>query len=219
MKFKLFSLITSSAMLFVLSGCKPDEMEVEIYTSDIQKVISKGEVIELPMTATFSLMGEDEDDDFSRVEQVTKRYLGDNAEFKRSKGDFGEVMVVKCQIPMGTRDGLKSYLEKSPRPIALTINGSTVKLEATEHLEGLNDKIEAVNRMFGAEIAADTTILRIIGDMAKAPAIMAIAVFVDSKPELVFSTKLARRDSIAIDYRGSENSVYSEIPPQFKILF
>jgi len=164
-------------------------------------------------------MGEDEADDFSRVEQTAKRYLNNEAEFKRTEGDFGEVMVVKCTIPMGTREALVAYLADNPRPIALEIRNSTVKFQATEHLKRLNNEIEAINLMFGADIAADKTIVRIVGDMAEAPAVLAIAVFIDNKPELVFSSKLERRDSIAIDYRGSEDSVYSEIPPQFKIRF
>ena len=44
----------------LIVGCKPDNLEIEIYTSDIESA-SDGEVVEVPLKATFSIMGEDKE--------------------------------------------------------------------------------------------------------------------------------------------------------------
>jgi hypothetical protein len=48
---------------------------------------------------------------------------------------------------------------------------------------------------------------------------MAIAVFSDNKPELIFRQAVDRRQNVEIDYRGGDGSVYSELPPQFAFKF
>ena len=48
MRFKMFMVILSSALLVIMSGCKPDKMVIEVYTSDIQKASSEG-VVEVPL--------------------------------------------------------------------------------------------------------------------------------------------------------------------------
>ena len=53
-KYLFFSLFA----LIVLSACKPNSIEIEVYTSDI-KYVANGEVLEVPLKAAFSLMGED----------------------------------------------------------------------------------------------------------------------------------------------------------------
>lgn len=218
MKSKLIICLASIAMLAILSGCKPDKMEIEVYTSDIQKASTEG-VVELPLTATFSIMGEDEDGDLPKASAVAKRYLDEKAEFKMSKGDWGDVMVVKCSVPMGTEDALKTYLASNHRPFALTVSGATVKLGSTEHLKSLNQDLGGINMMLDVDLPAKRTVVRLVGDMAEAPEVTAIAVFVDKKPELVFRKKIERRASVDIDYKGEEASVYSEIAPQFSVEF
>jgi hypothetical protein len=204
--------------IVLLSGCKPDKMEIEVYTSDIHKAITEG-VVEVPLTVTFSIMGKDDEGNLPKASEVAKRYLDEKAEFKMSKGDWGDVMVVKCSVPMGTEAALQAYLESNLRPFALTINGSIVKLGATQHLKSMNQDLGGINMMLDVDIPAKGTIVRIVGDMADAPEVTAIAVFVDKKPELVFRKKIERRVSVDIDYKGEDASVYSELEPQFDIRF
>jgi hypothetical protein len=215
MKSKLAICIASLAMLTILSGCKADKVEVVVYTSDIQKASIDG-VIEIPLTATFSLMGEDEAGNLPKASAVAKRYLDEKSEFKISKGDWGDVLVVKCSVPMGTTNALKTYLTSKHRPFALTITDSTVKLEPTQHLKNLNQDLGGINMMLDVEMPASRTIFRFIGDMAEAPEVKAFAVFVDKKPELVFQKKIERRDSVDVNFKGG---VYSEINPQFNVYF
>ena len=47
MKFYLFILVSIS---IVIGGCKPDKLEVEVYTSDVESA-SEGEVVEVPIKA------------------------------------------------------------------------------------------------------------------------------------------------------------------------
>lgn len=58
------------AMLVIVSGCKPDKLEIEVYTSDIKK--AESEVVEVPLTATFSIMGEDDDGVLPKASVVAK---------------------------------------------------------------------------------------------------------------------------------------------------
>lgn len=218
MKNQILGIVSALFALFILFGCEPDKVELEVYTSDIQKASTES-VVEVPLTATFSIMGVDEDGILPKASTVAKRYLAKNAEFKMSKGDWGDVMVVKCSVPMGTPEALKIYLAANHRPFALTINDSIVKLVATEHLKSLNQDLGGINMMLDVNMPAKSTIVRFIGDMAEAPEITAFAVFVDKKPELVFRQKIARRASVDIDYKGGEASVYSEITPQFRVKF
>jgi len=218
MRLKVFMVVVSLALLFIMSGCKPAKMEIEVYTSDIQKASSEG-VVKLPLTATFSMMGEDTEGVLPKAKAVAKRYLNDKAEFKFSKGDWGDVMVIKCTVPMGTAAALKTYLAKNHRPFALTIDKSTVTLDKTEHLERLSQDLSGINMMLGAELPANSTMIRFVGDLEKGPEIMAIAVFSDNKPELIFRQAVDRRQNVEIDYRGGDGSVYSELPPQFAFKF
>jgi len=200
-----------------LSGCTPDKMEFELYTSDIRKAGTA--VVEVPLRVTFSTVGEDTDGSMLKASKVAKRYLGDKADVVMSKSDFGDVMVIKCTIPMGTADALKSYLASKHRPIALTVKGDSVILNPTEHLKALNQDLRDINMMFDIDMPAKSTVFRFIGDMESAPEITAIAVFVDKKPELLFHRKLARRASVDVDFKGDQASVYCEIAPQFIIKF
>jgi|APSaa5957512622_1039677.scaffolds.fasta_scaffold63608_1 hypothetical protein len=216
MKNQILGIVSALFALFILFGCKPDKIVLEVYTSDILKASTES-VVEVPLTATFSIMGEDEDGNLPKASAVAKRYLDMKAEFKMSKGDWGDVMVIKCSVPMGTPEALKTYLAANHRPFALTINDSIVKLVATEHLKTLNQDLGGINMMLDVNMPAKSTIVRFIGDMAEAPEIKAFAVFVDNKPEIVFRKKIARRASFDIDYKGGDASIYSEIAPQFQV--
>lgn len=218
MTLKAFMVVLCLALLGIISGCNPDKMEIEVYASDIQKAQSEG-VVKLPLTATFSMMGEDTEGILSKAKTVAQRYLNEKAEFKFSKGEWGDIMVVKCTIPMGTPPALKTYLAKYHRPLALTIDKSTIVLEKTEHFERLSQDLSGINMMLDAQLPAKSTMIRFVGDLEKGPEIMAIAVFCDNKPELIFRQGVDRRQNFEIDYRGGAGSVYSELPPQFAFKF
>ena len=213
---KAFVSILSIVLLSVFPGCKPDKIEVEIYTSDVQQV-STGDIVEIPLTAIFSLIGEDTSGNLPRASAVAKHYLNENAEFKISKGDWGDALIVKCKIPMGTEASINSYLANNRRPLAFVVDGSSVMLKSTQHIGSLNRELSGINMMLDLDMPAKSTIVRLIGDMTESPQLTAIAVFVDEKPELVLKKSIKRRETVEFEFNGEDASVYSEVPIQFFI--
>ena len=64
---KLFFIIYC---LIGLGACKPDKLEIEIYTSDLQAA-REGEVILVPITAEFSMLGTADDADINEIKAMT----------------------------------------------------------------------------------------------------------------------------------------------------
>lgn len=215
---KIIRLVSLLAILATMSACKPDKIEAEIYTSDIQKSLA-GSIVEVPLTVSFSMMGDDKKGDLEKASNAAKKYLDDKAEFKMSKNDWGDVMVVKFNVPIGTEAALKTYLSSKNRPFAFTVVGSSIMLEATPYLKELNQDLEAINMMLNVDIPAKSTVVRIVGDLEEAPEVTAIAVFVDNKAELIFQKKIERRSTVNLDYKGEDASVYSQIRPHFTLKF
>lgn len=218
MKSRILKWVAAIATLTVLSGCKPDKIEFEIYTSDIHRASVEG-VVEVPITATFGMMGKDDSGVFPKASAIAKRYLDEKTEFKMAKGDWGDEMLVKSSLPMGTPDAINAYLATKQRPYVLIVQGSSVQLGQTQYLKSLNQDLSGINMMLNIKLPAKSTIMRIIGDTLEAPEISAIAVFVDKKPELIFRNKVERRASVEIDFKGEDASVYSVIEPLFNIEF
>ena len=71
----------------MIVGCKPDNLEIEVYTSDIESA-SDGEVVEVPLKATFKLMGEDKDNQLPKAKKLALKYMPSDSEIKISKGDY-----------------------------------------------------------------------------------------------------------------------------------
>jgi hypothetical protein len=116
---------------------------------------------------------------------------------------------------MGTKEAINAYLSTNSALFVLLVNDPYVSLETTTALSGLDRELSNLNMMLGAEMPAKSTVIRFIGDQAEAPRIGAVAVFIDNKPELNFGKKVARRTSLALEYKGDAASVYSEISPTF----
>lgn len=204
--------------IFFITGCKPQKMKFEIYTSDME-LAATGEIVNVPLTAEFQILGEDTENLMPKAKKIVKQYLNEDAEFKLSKGDFGDVMVIKCTVPMSTSKKIDAHMEKKNRPIALTIENNTVNLQKTRHFETLKKDIRGVHMMLGAQLPAQSTVFRFVGDMRQGPEIKAIAIFSDNKPALHYSQVIERRESFEIEFRGGSDSVYSEIPIHFNVNF
>ncbi len=222
MKNKLHLLSIIIAVLFV-SGCEPDKLVFDIFSSDLYKA-ANDEVVEIPMTVTFQTTS-NEDGVLTKAAEVAKKYLGDNAEYKISKGDFGNILVINCKIPMGKVDKLKNYLTENKRPFAFLFDNSKITLETTYHLEGLNFDLKTVSQEIyiylsagSISLPAKNSIVRIIGDTEDTIQVQALAVFVGEKAELTLSKKIAKREVLEIEYRGGSESVYSQILPQFSVI-
>ena len=81
-------------------GCKPDNLEIEVYTSDVESA-QEGDVISVPVKASFSLMGDDESGDLERARIAAMEYLSGESEFTIASGDMGKSIRIVTEIPMG----------------------------------------------------------------------------------------------------------------------
>ena len=213
MKTKLYFLIIVSISI-VIGGCKPDKLEIEVYTSDIESA-SEGEVVEVPLKSTFSLMGEDKENQLPDAKKIALKYMPSDSEIEISKGDYGQVMTVVSSIPLGSDSALKKFLQQNPRIAMVVVENGEVTLKPTETLSKLDKELSGINFMLGAETPAKNTAFRIVSDSKGKVNISATAVFSEKKPYLLYSKDVKRRKSIELKFMGGDGSVYKEIPPQF----
>ena len=133
---RIISIIISLLMCIVLIGCKPDSLEIEIYTSDVESA-SDGEVIEVPLKATFSLMGEDKENQLPVAKNIALKYMPDDSEIEISKGTFGKVMTIVTSIPLGSKVALNKFIQQNPRVAMIVIeNGMVISNEPGYYRSG-----------------------------------------------------------------------------------
>ena len=111
---KIQSIFIFLLVSLIFFGCKPDKLEIEIYTSDIDSA-SEGEIIEVPMKATFRLMGEDKENQLPKAKEIALKYMPSDSEIQISKGSFGQVMTVVSSIPLGRESALELFLQQNSR--------------------------------------------------------------------------------------------------------
>jgi len=214
LKNKILKLITSVLLIVFLTSCSPSNVEVSIYTTDID-VVQEGEVLEVPVIASFSLYSDD-DGELESASQIAEKYLAPDSIFSQSSGDWGEILVIETTIPMGTLDSLQNYLASNNRVAVLLVQGDDeieISLNSTDYADALNSELSDINFMLGFELPGDSTNFRVISDSRNEVQVDATAVFVSEKPYLYYSKVLKRRDEAEIVFKGTTDSVYSEINP------
>ena len=215
MKINIISkLITPVLLIVFLTSCSPSNVEVSIYTTDID-VAQEGEVLEVPVMASFSLYSDD-DGELESASQIAEKYLAPDSIFSQSSGDWGETLVIETTIPMGTLDSLQNYLASNNRVAVLLVQGVDeieISLSSTDYADALNSELSDINFMLGFELPGDSTNFRVISDSRNEVQVDATAVFVSEKPYLYYSKVLKRRDEAEIVFKGTTDSVYSEINP------
>jgi|TARA_B110000305_G_C19167388_1_gene505530 hypothetical protein len=215
---KILSLLFLS---IIISGCNPSEVDITVYTSDVGATL-EGDIIEVPIKASFTLYSDDEDGDLDRATAIAEKYLSQDSIFSQSSGDWGETLVVETTIPMGTLENLQNYLLSNNR-VAVIVVEDTGELELslypTEYTDALNSELSDINFMLGFTLPADSTNFRIVSDSRNDVDVNATAVFVSKKPYLYFSKTLKKRDEAEIVFKGTSDSVYSEIYPVVYINF
>jgi len=211
---KFFKLVIPILLIVFLTSCSPSNVEVSIYTTDID-VAQEGEVIEVPVMASFSLYSDD-DGELESASQIAEKYLAPDSIFSQSSGDWGETLVIETTIPMGTLDSLQNYLASNNRVAVLLVQGSgeiEISLNSTDYADALNSELSDINFMLGFELPGDSTNFRVISDSRNDVQVDATAVFVSEKPYLYYSKVLKRRGEAEIVFKGTSDSIYSEINP------
>jgi hypothetical protein len=223
MKFNLKVYTSLFLGIVFLSACTPDVVDINLYTSDVEDAAFEGEVIEVPVRASFSTYSDDEDDDLEKATIIAEKYLSPDSVFSQSTGDWGETLVIETTIPLGTLDNLNSYLESNTRIAVLLVevdesgNWIDVTFRPIDFASALNSELSDINFMLGFELPAADTNFRVISDNKNEIAVYATAVFVSQKPYLYFEKILKKRDEAEIVFKGSSDSVYSEIYPFISI--
>ena len=210
----ILKLIAPVLLIVFLTSCSPSNVAVSIYTTDID-VAQEGEVLEVPVMASFSLYSDD-DGELESASQIAEKYLAPDSIFSQSSGDWGETLVIETTIPMGTLDSLQNYLASNNRVAVLLVQGVDeieISLSSTDYAEALNSELSDINFMLGFELPGDSTNFRVISDSRNDVQVDATAVFVSEKPYLYYSKVLKRRGEAEIVFKGTSDSVYSEINP------
>jgi len=210
--------VVSIVSLLLLSGCNPDKVTITAYTSDLKSALD-GEVVELPLKATFSIMGEDKENQLPRAKSVAIRYLPKDSAIEIAKGTYGKVMTVVTSIPIGSKVALKKYLEKNHRISMIEVKNNTVKFLPTDMLRKMNKELSKISFMLSVKLPANHLIFNVIGDSKEKMNLSAIAIFSEKKPYLQFSKDVKKRKSVEIEFKGTGGSVYNEIAPQFLVKF
>lgn len=211
-------LLFLACSLVALTACKPDKIEIEIYTSDIQAA-GDGDLIEVPMTVEFSMLGDADDFDIDEVKEVSLEYLSAGSDFQITEGMLGSIVTITTDIPMANKSELSSYLMDNTRLAVIVVDGKSVVFEPTPELEQLHMELSWINFMIGVEFPGDVVSIRIAGDSRQDVDISATAVFSDNKAYLHLSEVIQRRKSITLDFFGTIESVYSQVNPQFNVDF
>ena len=218
MKSKLKVYIGLFLGIIFLSACSPDIVDISLYTTDVE-VALEGEIVEVPVRASFTTYSDDEDGDLEKATIIAEKYLSPDSVFSQSSGDWGETLVIETTIPLGTLDNLNSYLTSNNRVATLLVEvdeeyGSIdVSVRPTNFASALNSELTDINFMLGFELPADDTNFRVISDSKNDVGVYATAVFVSEKPYLYFEKILKRRGEAEIVFKGGSDSVYSEIYP------
>ena len=205
-----------------LLGCKPDKLNIEVYTSDVSIVGTSDEVMEVPVTATFSVMGEDEENLLDKVREIALNYVSEGTEIEKTKAQFGDALIVKTKIPIGQPQAIKEFLSDKPRLLQLNVQQNEdeefdVTVELTSYAEKFSDEISQLNFMLGLKMPAASTVIRVVGDDRDPPTVNAVAIFESKKPYLNYSKTVERRESVELDFKGGDASVYSQIPVTFTL--
>jgi hypothetical protein len=205
-----------------LTGCKPDSLSTEIYTEDLISA-SNGNVIQVPVTLSFSMLGNDDQNLFDRVKLTARRYTSPRTTFSESKGSFGDKLTIQTEIPLGTPDRLRSFFANNPRLLGIEVSkpknakGLRAVFIKTDLVKSFDAELRSIDFMLSLELPASSSEIRILSDSKTPKVISGTAVFVAEKPYLKFETTLNKRESTELIFKGTEGSVYYEIDPEFNI--
>ena len=215
MKNNFKKIINLLLLAIFISSCAPSDVDLVVYTTDVDAVLD-GDIVEVPIKASFTLYSDDEDGDLDRATAIAEKYLSKDSIFSQSSGDWGETLVIETTIPMGTLENLKNYLASNNRVAVIIVEDIgeiELSLNPTEYADALNSELSDINFMLGFELPADSTNFRIISDSRNDVQIDATAVFVSEKPYLYFSKTIKKRGEAEIVFKGTSNSIYNEIYP------
>ena len=205
-------------ILITLVGCEPDTLDLTVYTSDIE-IAQSGDVIDVPALAKFTILGEDEDGDLKKAADIAKKYLPEDSTVEKTDSDFGKKLVVETKIPMGILPKIQEPANGDPALVYLAVDeDGQVTLDTNKELmKRLKLELQDINFLLGFDFPAGKTNIRVISDSRDSTLVKSQAVWEKDIPHLNFEKSLERRDEVEIQYKGGDDSVYSQIPISFSV--
>lgn len=199
---------------FILVGCKADNAEVTLYTSDIEDAVA-GKVVEVPVKVTFRIMGKDKKNLLGKSVAVARKYLSKDSKFSRSKGQFGENLVIETKIPMGKFGPMLKFSKTiGPRLGGVFINPKGNRLDfiiGNKGRKALNKELRKISYMLSLEKIIKRATYRIISDSRKTYKVAGYSVWVSKKPYLRYTKSLKRREEAVLTFKGGSASIYSQL--------
>jgi len=210
LKFKFFII---SLLLIFLAGCKPDDMEFIVYSTDIIKA-RNNKIIEIPVKITFSSFTQDKENTFERGVDAAKAYLSPQSTFSISQGNYSKYLVIKTKFPLGKSGLINEYLNINKRLGSLIIEENKITFLPTKKIDELNSIINDINLFLGLDMPAKKTRFRMISDSEEPFSITTFSTWVSKTPYLKFSQKLKKRDEVEIVFKGGDSSIWSQLNPE-----
>lgn len=210
MKFTKSCLLGMALAALLFTGCTPDEFEVKVSTSMVEKVMA-GQTGSARAKAMFSMMGDDKDGDLKKAIAIAEQYLGPGAQIVQKAGDMGTGLSATFKIPVGTAEALSS----SSAPIALVYDSQrhTFTLESLPAMKRLNAELSDINMMLGVDLKGGKAIFRITGNSDRSHKFRVFGAFVNDVPKPVDEFSVAEDDDVEIRFNRSSDCVYNTVSP------
>lgn len=194
-------------------GCTPDEMQITLYTSDVDTV-RDGEIVNLPVKISFSMPGDDKNNDLEKARNIAKNYLPLDTKFSISKGQYSQFFIVDTTLPfqsenIGNRQiGGFIYLPDTDDP-----NQGQIKLIFNKDIiKEIDSLLSNLNFMLRLNLPPKTYKLRIISDNKEIFEISSYSAWISKKPHVKQITTLKKREEVELVFKGETASIYSQIP-------
>jgi len=199
-----------------IGACTADEIVIDVYTSDIQSALD-GNVIEVPVKATFKMLGQDPQGLLPKATEIIKKYMSKNTQVTQSREAIGEVLTIKTELPMATREQLNHYLTTHTRVAGLVVDseGKRVNFLNAALIDRMNQELKSINFLLNLKMPATRTVIRIINDKKKPVTAAAVAIFIDRTAYPFAKQTIPMRQSVDFTYWGTQGSIYSQLSPSF----
>ena len=192
----------------VLTGCSPEEVELDIPTSAIQKART-GSSGEATATVVFDSEISDIKSKLPKIREIVTPYLGKDGKLTTR----GSRITAKFNVPVVS----SSFKGASPEmPLArLVLNeDNTLQFKPTRQMDALSKSLQSIDFTLDVDFKAKHFIFRFSGDDASSLKLKATAVFVDEKAYVAYEKKITDGDSVDIEFRCDSNaSIYNQIDP------
>ena len=80
MKNNFKKIISLLLLAMFISSCAPSDVDLVVYTTDVDAVLD-GDIVEVPIKASFTLYSDDEDGDLDRATAIAEKYLSKDSIF------------------------------------------------------------------------------------------------------------------------------------------